>query len=92
VGLLFTVALAVVGYFVNQLDKRIEGLRRDVAEHDRQDDERFEKLGVKIDPVKDDGTTKRHTFRSEMHAHVAEVELRLTRDIMRVEGKVDKTG
>jgi hypothetical protein len=75
--------VGVAGYFVNRLDKRLD-------EHDRKDDERFGRLDAKIDALRDDAVTKRHAFRSEVHAHVAEVELRLTRDVQRVEAKVDR--
>lgn len=101
VGLLVTIAMAVVGYFISQLNKRLD-------KHDEQDDSRFEKLTLKVDAIKGnellyekldamktDNTDKRHALRAEMressmltYERLEKAESRLHAEIARIEARI----
>jgi uncharacterized membrane protein len=96
--LLITIGMSIVGYFVSQLNKRIDA-------HDLKDDHRFDQLAIKVDAVKGnellyekldvikaDVVEKRHSFRAEMREAFANVyereekmEERLRAEIARIE-------
>jgi len=78
-----TIAMAVVGYFVNRLDKRLDN-------HDARDDKRFEEIGERIDRHAEDATAKRHAFRNEMHVALTEQFNRLYQDMMAMERRLRK--
>jgi hypothetical protein len=91
-ALALTPGLWLLSNFLRRLDKSLDDFKQSQTDHETKDDERFDKVDAKLDAFRDDTVTKRHAFRSEVHTLVAEVELRLTRDVMRVEGKIDKVG
>jgi hypothetical protein len=97
VGFLLSIAIAFVGYFVHENNKKIDKLHKSFEKHDEKDDERFKEMGAKVDNFKEDMIIKRHSLRTEMreaservYEKIEKTVDKLAAWIHRLEDKIDK--
>src|SRR5260221_8595458 len=91
IGLALTLALAVIGYFMKELDGKFSALSRTVERHNDEDDVRFKDLQRMDEDIRKDMVEKRHAFRAEMREAFAAVADREEKLEERLRNEIQRT-